>query len=102
MDDVSFPGRIAREQRSLRCLPASDKGPLGIGVERCATLHCIEKFDWTCVKMGISSSQSNLGREGKTHYCVDVNIAVGVDMCAEGPYCIDTENIPSRCMDLSS
>ena len=32
--------------------------------------------------------------------CVELNVAAGVDDCAEGPYCIDTESLPSRCVNL--
>ena len=32
--------------------------------------------------------------------CVELNVAAGVDDCAEGPYCIDTESKPSRCVNL--
>ena len=32
--------------------------------------------------------------------CAKVNEAVGVDDCAVGSFCIDTDSKPSRCVDL--
>jgi hypothetical protein len=43
-----------------------------------------------------------LARKQQDFSCANLNDAVGVDDCAAGAYCIDTQSIPSRCVNLSS
>ena len=82
---------------SLNCLSEGQTGNLGKGAERCAKQHCVDKSSKACVAMGLNNE---LARAAEDHACAALNEAVGVDDCAEGTYCIDSESIPSSCVDL--
>jgi hypothetical protein len=49
----------------------------------------------------MSQASTFVGRRKENHHCTLVNEAFGVDICAESSFCIDVENIPSRCIDLN-
>ena len=48
----------------------------------------------------LASTTNYLARTAQDHSCAHLNERVGVDDCAEGPYCIDTDKTPTRCVDL--
>lgn len=87
LDDRSDPTRKGREVTSLRCLDINASGTYG--AERCSWQLCIDKdTDSACRPL---NTEHLHGRDKKTHICVELNDAVGVDMCAyNSTFCIDT------------
>ena len=52
---------------------------------------------------GSITTASYTARIQSNYVCANLDEAVGVDSCAlDGPYCIDTQTQPSRCVQLQS